>query len=138
VLGLIVGITSCSETDPLLALSKETGLPIIDVSVPFERFAEAPGRLEAIADAFNNRTPGLFVMRYYDDTTRNTLHVFAISRSHSRYVVLSSVAGDPLARQDKGADILGVEFDASINLLRIETDGGTVQLEVSDVTPVGA
>lgn len=133
---LIFGISACSQDDPLSELSRETGLSVVEVSVPFERFADAPASLQTVANVINNRTPGLYVLRYHDDTTRHILHVFAIDKTRSTYFIFSSLGGEQETPEQ--ARVFGAVFDSPTKTLDIKTDRGNVRLTPVDVTPVGA
>jgi len=152
VFGAIFCITACEQSivdapeevpsatgaidDWLLEVAREHGLTLIDVSVAFERPGEAPGQLQRIADALNDRSPGLYVMRYYDDTLRHVLHIFSIRQSGSAYIELTSYPMEQPARRDFA--ISRTEYDEQTSTLILQTTTGSIRLSPSDVTPVGA
>jgi len=130
----IAGATT--KEDPLVELSRASGLTIIDVSVPFERFAEAPAKLRQMADTLNNGPSGLYVMRYYDDTLRHTNHIFIVSESGSRYIAISSLPGERNVRQEY--QVIGAEYDDHTKAMTMQTNRGDIRLTSADVTSVGA
>lgn len=122
--------------DVLSRLVQDSGLPLIDLSVPMDRFNQAPAALEQLAASLAQRNPAIYVMRYYDDTLRSTIHVFDCRPQGIRYLAGTSIAEGPLIREE--SVILGVEFDALTSTLTLTSDTGTFQLSPEDVTPVGA
>ena len=132
----IVTPENASADKPLLELSKVTGLAIIDVSVPFERLREAPMRLRRIADALNNGSAGLYVMRYYDDSLQHTSHIFVIGESGTTYIEITSRVGEHPNRTE--FDIINAAYDEQTNTLVLRTVNGDIRLSPANVTPMGA
>lgn len=125
-----------SLDDSLQEIASETGLAIIDLSVPFERFADAPDRLRRIADALAIESVGLYVLRYSDDTLRQTQHIFVIRRETQTYIKLTAIAFEELTRIESA--ISSAEYDEATNTLTLRTDAGEVRLTPTDITSVGA
>ncbi|MBT8089365.1 MAG: hypothetical protein KJO01_04090 [Gammaproteobacteria bacterium] len=127
-------------TDPveesLQAIASETGLTIIDLSVPFDRFGDAPARLQRLAGALAGGSPGLYVLRYYDDTLRHTQHVFAVHEQGRTYIKLSSVPNGQASREEWS--ISSAEYDEPTKTLILHTQTGNIHLTPMDVTPAGA
>jgi len=127
-------------TDPieesLLEISRETGLTIIDLSVPFERFADAPARLRRLAGALANGSPGLYVLRYYDDTLRHTQHVFVVHQQSTTYIKLSSILNEQPTREE--LSVSSAEYDEPTKTLILHTQAGNIRLMPTDITPAGA
>ena len=127
-------------TDPveesLQEIARETGLTIIDLSVPFERFGDAPARLQRLAGALANGSPGLYVLRYYDDTLRHTQHVFAVRQQSRTYIKLSSVPNEQPTREE--LSVSTAEYDEPTKTLILHTQTGIIRLTPTDVTPAGA
>ena len=147
---LVASISACgdslsvSETPSLMpsldaslqTMADEAGLAIMDVSVPFERLTQAPARLKAVNRALETGPSGVYVMRYSDDTLRQTLHVFVIGDSQHVYVRLSTAPYEDLAREQH--DINAARYEAETESLILDTPDGVVRLTPLDVTPVGA
>ena len=131
------GIAAASIDESLLELMSDTGLEVVDLSVPFERLMEAPEQLRIVDHALASGPPGLYVMRYYDDTLRHTLHVFGIHDSRRFYIELSSRYPDENVTR-KEYDIRTATFDEPTNTLILETTVGPIRLTPTDVTSVGA
>jgi hypothetical protein len=127
-------------TDPieesLQEISRETGLTIIDLSVPFERFADAPARLRRLAGALANGSPGLYVLRYYDDTLRHTQHVFAVHQQSTTYIKLSSILNERPTREE--LSVSSADYDDPTKTLILHTQAGNIRLTPTDITPAGA
>ncbi len=120
----------------LQAIADEARLEIVDVSVPFERLVQAPVQLQAVSRALQAGSPGVYVMRYSDDTLRHTLHVFVIRDSQRVYITLTTVPGEGVTREQ--FDIHGASYDQTAESLVLDTEAGVVRLAPQDVTPVGA
>ena len=120
----------------LQALADEAGLAIMDASVPFERLAQAPAQLQAVNRALQTGPPGVYVMRYSDDTLRRTLHVFVIGDSERAYVKLTTAPGEDVMKEQ--FDIHGASYEEKTESLILDTQAGVVRLAPQDVTPVGA
>lgn len=151
---LVIGLSAagCRETPPdqaesppepeasveleLSELARESGLALVDLSIPLDRFAQAPAALERLATSLAERTPGIYVMRYYDDTLRSTAYVFETRSEGIRYLTLTSVAGGELVREE--TSISGVVFDAETATLVLTGELGSIRLTPQDVTPAGA
>ncbi len=125
-----------SLDDSLQEIASEATLTIIDLSVPFERFGEAPGRLRLIADALASGSPGIYVLRYHDDTLRHTLHIFSVRQESRTYIKLTSVPNEQLARIESA--ITFAEYDEPTKTLILHTQAGDIRLAPADITPVGA
>jgi len=125
-----------SLDDSLQEIASETALTIIDLSVPFERFSEAPERLRRIADALASGSPGLYVLRYHDDTLRHTQHIFAIRQESSTYIKLTSIPYEQQTRIE--SEISSAEFNEPTKTLILHTQAGDIRLAPADITPVGA
>ena len=147
ILAVVLSTAGCGRTaerpqgeasvDGLLTrLVAESGLPLVDLSVPLDRFNQAPAALERLATSLARRVPGIYVLRYYDDTRRSRVHVFDCRPQSVRYITLTSVAAGPLTRE--ASAITGVEFDATTSTLTLLSEAGSVRLSPQDVTPVGA
>lgn len=143
VLVMVLSSAGCSEEAPeasvddvLSQLARDSGLPVVDLSVPLDRFNQAPGALEQLAANLVERVPGIYVMRYYDDTLRSTAHIFDCRREGIRYLTVTSIAAGPFVHEE--TVISEVAFDASTSTLTLTWDAGSVQLTPQDVTPVGA
>ena len=117
-------------------MADEAGLAIIDFSVPFERLVQAPTQLQAINRALQTGPPGVYVMRYSDDTLRHTLHVFVISNSKRVYVKLTTAPGENVMKEQ--FYIHGANYEETAESLILDTEGGVVRLTPQDVTSVGA
>lgn len=120
----------------LQAIADEAGLSITDVSVPFERLSQAPAQLKAVSRFLDEGPPGVYVMRYSDDTLRETFHVFVIGASKRVYVRLSSTPYEDVIRERR--DILASRYEEAVTSLLLETPAGVLELAPQDVTPVGA
>ncbi len=118
------------------ALADEADLAIVDVSVPFERLTEAPAQLEAVGRALASGPSGVYVMRYTDDTLRETVHVFLVSESRRSYVRFSIAPEQEVASEQH--DVRAAHFDEEKASLMLETPAGVITLTPQDVTPVGA
>ncbi len=130
-------IATASIDDSLLELMSDTGLEVVDLSVPFERLLEAPEQLRIVDHAIDHGPPpGLYVMRYYD-TLRHTLHVFGIHDSKRFYIELSSRYPDENVTR-KEYDIRTATFDEPTGTLILETTVGPIRIAPADVTSVGA
>ncbi len=127
---------TASMDKSLQEIARETDLEIVDLSVPFERFGEAPVRLRRIADTLANGSPGLYVLRYYDDTLRHTQHIFAIGQENRSYIKLTSLPNEQLTRVD--SPISSAEYDESTKTLILHTHAGDIHVTPADITPVGA
>ena len=120
----------------LQAMADEAGLAIIDVSVPFERLAQAPTQLQAVHRALQSGPPGVYVMRYSDDTLRQTLHAFVIGKSKRVYVRLTTAPGEDVMKEQHY--IRGASYEEKAKSLILDTESGVFSLTPQDVTPVGA
>lgn len=120
----------------LQTMADEAGLVVVDVSVPFERLALAPVQLQAVNRALETGPPGAYVMRYSDDTLRQTFHVFVIGDSKRVYVRLTTAYQEDVVTV--AFDILAVEYDEKTSSLILDTPAGIVRLTPQDVTPAGA
>lgn len=120
----------------LRALADEVELSIKDVSVPFERQVQAPAQLQIVNRALQTGPPGIYVMRYSDDTLRQVLHVFVIGDSQRDYVKLTTVPGDDVVMQK--SKIHSATYDEKAKSLILDTQTGVLTLTPQDVTPVGA
>ena len=133
---------SASDSKPptldasLQAVADEAGLTITDVSVPFERLMQAPKKLQAVNRALQIGPPGVYVMRYSDDTLRHTLHVFVIANSKRVYVKLTTAPGENVVKEE--FIIHGSNYEDNAESLILDTQAGVVRLTPQDVTPVGA
>jgi hypothetical protein len=114
----------------------ETGLAVVDISVPFERFVEAPTQLRRISSAVNNRSVGIYVMRYRDDTTRRTYHVFAVTQSGSTYIKLTELPTQHPIREE--FQISSAAYDEQTKALVLRNDSADIRLTPAHVTPAGA
>jgi len=137
-LGAICTVVACERSldDPVQEMATETGLAIIDLTVPFERFAEAPERLQRIADALVSGSSGLYVLRYHDDTLRHTQHIFVIHQKSNSYIELSSLPNEPRTRSE--STINSAEYDEQTKTLILHTPAGDIRLTAMDITPTGA
>ena len=120
----------------LQAMADEAGLAIVDVSVPFERLAQAPAQLQAVNRALQTGPSGVYVMRYSDDTLRQTLHVFVINDSKRVYVKLTTAPGENAMKEQ--FDIHEARYEEKAKSLILDTPAGVVRLTPQDVTSVGA
>ena len=120
----------------LQEIASDTGLTIIDLSVPLDRFREAPERLRQIADALASGSPGLYVLRYYDDTIRHTHHIFAIHQESRTYITLTSVPNEQQSRTKSAISF--AEYDEPTEALILHTQAGEIRLTPADITPAGA
>lgn len=133
---------SSTDTKPqnlessLQALADEAALEVTDISVPFERLLQAPEHLQTVHRALQEGPAGLYVMRYSDDTLRQTLHVFVIAKDEQVYIKLTIVPGESVAKER--FDIQGARYDQAKKALVLETRDGDIRLAPQDVTPVGA
>lgn len=133
---------SSTDTKPqnlessLQAIADEAALEVTDVSVPFERLLQAPEQLQTVHRAVQEGPPGLYVMRYSDDTLRQTLHVFVIDEDEQVYIKLTTVPGESVAKER--FDIQDARYDEAKKALVLETRDGDIRLAPQDVTPVGA
>ena len=127
---------TASIDESLQEIARETGLKIVDLSVPFERISEAPVRLRRIADTLADGSPGLYVLRYYDDTLRHTQHIFAIRQDKRTYIELTSFPNEKLTRVE--SIISSAEYDEPAKTLILHTHAGDIRLTPADITPVGA
>jgi len=117
-------------------MADKAGLAIMDVSVPFDRLAQAPIQLQAVNRALETGPPGVYVMRYSDDTLRQTLHVFVIDDATRVYASLTTAPLEDVVKEE--FDILAAEYDEKTRSLILDTPAGIVRLTPEDVTPVGA
>lgn len=117
-------------------MADEAGLEIIDVSVPFERLSQAPTQLKAVNRALKTGPSGVYVMRYADDTLRQTLHVFVIGESKQVYVKLSTSPEENFTQEHH--DIDAARYEEKAQSLILDTSTGVVRLTPQDVTPAGA
>ena len=120
----------------LQTIADEAGLPVTDVSVPFERQLQAPAKLQLVNQALGAGPPGVYVMRYSDDTLRHTLHVFLIEDSKRVYFKLSTVPLEDVTREEHAID--SARYDEEANSLILDTPVDVIRLTPQDVTPVGA
>ena len=120
----------------LETMANEAGLAVVDVSVPFERFMQAPEQLQAVNRALQTGPPGAYVMRYSDDTLRHTRHVFLIEDSKRVYIRLSTAPLEDITREEHVID--SARYDDEENSLILDTPVGVIRLTPQDVTPVGA
>ncbi len=100
---------AASIEDSLQEIARETGLTITDLSVPFDRFGDAPVQLRRTADVLSNGSPGLYVLRYYDDTLRHTQHIFVIHQQSRTYIKLNSFPNQQQTRVESA--ISSAEYD---------------------------
>ncbi len=146
IVGVLIALGACGDVAEvskpptldasLQAIADESGLEIIDVSVPFERFAKAPAKLQAVNEALEVGPPGVYVMRYSDDTLRQTLHVFVIHDEAQSYVKLTSTPGEDIT--ETRFVIQDARYDEASTSLVLETPASAVKLTPQDVTSAGA
>ncbi|MGI9328785.1 MAG: hypothetical protein ACR2PZ_26455 [Pseudomonadales bacterium] len=131
--------TSASSTpleDVVQQLAQSSDLPIVDMSVPFDRLQAAPAKLHELARRLEAKEPGLFVMRYYDDTLLRRMHVFHSGPAVLRYIVITSHVAQEVSRQQ--FEISAVVYEEATQQLLLQTRSHPVRLSAQDVTPVGA
>ena len=131
------GVSNEASLDAVLgSLADEAGLAIVDYSVAFERLAQAPAKLKAVDRVLNAGSSGVYVMRYADDTLRQTIHAFVIRESKRVYVKLTTAPFEALTQEQH--DIQTARYDEKTEALVLDTPAGVVRLTAQDVTPVGA
>lgn len=108
----------------------------MDISVPFERLAQAPKQLQAVSRASHEGPPAVYVMRYSDDTLRQTFHAFVIGDTEQTYVKLTTSPGKGVTQAQ--FDIHDASYDEASESLVLDTHAGLVRIRPQDVTPVGA
>lgn len=143
---LITAITACGDSPSapkpssldaaLQATADAEQLQITDISVPFERLAQAPAQLQTLNRAIEKGPAAVYVMRYFDDTLRHTLHVFVIGDTKRVYVRLSAAPYEDVTREQH--DIHTARYEEKEKSLILETPAGVIRLGPQDVTPVGA
>jgi len=132
-----INTTEATSLDALVrTIAEEEELAIRDVSVPFERMAQASVQLQRMNQTIETGPDGVYVMRYTDDTLRHTLHVFVIKKTRRTYIMLSTRPYDDVSQQQY--EVLASRYEEQTESLVLETNAGVVQLAPQDVTPVGA
>lgn len=151
-LGAILTLVACgqpqqSESAPVAArttpfdeelqqLAHSSGLPIVEMSVPFDRLQAAPAKLRELARRLAAKEPGLFVMQYYDDTLLQRVHIFHSEATALRYIVISLTASQEVSRRE--LEVSAVSYEEDTQRLLLQTPPHALRLAAQDVTPVGA